>query len=151
MDNTNPVRLKGAGAVTIAAEIKETLKKTGEIALRIPNDGFAPTILKGDKIKAIKVNPDAIKKGHIVFLIKDGEILVRKVVKTAYKNEGNLVSLSNGKPDSEFSISSCNILGKVVEAHRGSQKITFEMDLSGSSLLSADLGSLIKQFFCRKT
>lgn len=145
MSDTETFKIKGVDGVAKAAEIQDALKKRGEIKLRISNDGLAPTIVSGDKIKAVKVNAESIKKGNIVLLVLGGEAVVRKVNKVIPHGTSLNFCLYGGTPPVETTICSSQILGKVVQAKRGNDVIQFET--ASKDIFKIDLGTLISRLF----
>jgi len=141
------ITLKGVDMITRAAEVQDTLKKKGEISLRISNDGMAPIIVKGDRIKAVRAVHSSLRKGTIVLLVSEGEIIVRKVLKTTHRPGGIDFRLTNDKPDGEITVPQNLILGKVVEAKRGSQTVSFDSERDVKELFKSDLGSLLRKLF----
>lgn len=147
MEAAQKITLKGVEMVAKAAEIQDTLKKKGEISLRISNDGMAPTIVKGDRIKAIRAVHNSLRKGTIVLLVSEGEVIVRKVLKITHRPGGIDYRITNEKPDGETTVPQNLVLGKVVEAKRGSQVISFDSEKNVKDLFKSDLGSLLRKLF----
>jgi phage repressor protein C with HTH and peptisase S24 domain len=147
MDAAQKITLKGAEIVAKSAEIQDSIKKKGEISLRISNDSMAPTIAKGDRIKAVRAAGGSLRKGSIVLLVSEGEVIVRKVLQITHQPGGVHYRLTNDKPQGESTVPQSLILGKVVEAKRGSQVISFDTDREMKGLLKADLGSIVRKLF----
>ena len=148
MSDAETFKTKGMDSVAKAAEIQDALKKKGEIKLHISNDGLSPTIISGDKIKAIKIKPESIKKGNIVLLVLGGEVVVRKVHKLIPIGTALNFCLKGGTPPVETTVAANQILGKVVQAKRGLDVIQFE--IPQKDILKMDLGTLISSLFKKK-
>ncbi|MDQ7824747.1 MAG: S24/S26 family peptidase [Candidatus Eremiobacteraeota bacterium] len=139
--------LKGFDSVKKAAELQETIKKKGEIKFRISSDDMAPTIKSGDRVRAVKTCEGGVKRGTIVVIVKDGDIVVKRVQKIINDATTPKVSLTNGTSSKEIIVTFSQIIGKVTDIKRGEQKIIIDADISGGDLLKADLGTIIKRLF----
>ncbi|GEM_PF-1667589 len=147
MEAAHKITLKGVDIVTKAAEIQDTIKKKKEISLRISNDGLAPTIVKGDKIKAVRAAQDSLRKGNIVLLVSEGEVIVRKIQNIIRHAGGIQYRLTNEKSHGETTVPQNLILGKVVEAKRGSKVISFDTERDFKGLFKLDLSTLLRKLF----
>ena len=143
------LNIKGLDLLKIIAELQDAIKKDGVAAVRVQNDNYAPTIQKGDKVKIVRVKKEEIQSGDLVLFITD-DVNVRKVTKVSRNGKGTELSLTNGRGGKDIIMPAGSIIGRVIEAKRGSEKIKFGLDLSGSNLLKADLGTIISRFFKKK-
>jgi hypothetical protein len=127
------------GLMAKAAQLKDTIESEGRISVSIRNNEFYPTIVEGDRVRVIREHPQNLMRGDVVLLMSKADIVVRRIQKIKRLRETIEFHVASNKPHDEMNITGDHIFGRIVAVTRGSQKITFDVDITMKNFLFMDV------------
>ena len=127
------------------ALVEESMRRFGEVRIRIAGSSMLPVIRPGDIVSVRRCVPTQVSRGEIVLFIRDKRLFVHRVLgeKPSADGQSALITRGDSVPENDPPVFAGELLGCVTAIHRGRRVI---VPYRTSSIFERMISSVLRRF-----